>query len=168
MMKDNIPVSEPIYDKMIVEKDVMVTARDGVKLAVDVYRPDAEGKFPTLFTISVYGKDTQTFDTPQQNFGGTIFEASIEAGDIEYFVERGYAYVVGDYRGIGSSEGEMPGMFSKYEGEDGYDIIEWIAQQPWSDGQVGGTGTCYFGFTQLIIAEQQPPHLKCIAPFELN
>lgn len=108
MMKDNIPVSEPIYDKMIVEKDVMVTARDGVKLAVDVYRPDAEGKFPTLFTISVYGKDTQTFDTPQQNFGGTIFEASVEAGDIEYFVERGYAYVVGDYRGIGSSEGEMP------------------------------------------------------------
>ncbi len=51
----------------------------------------------------------------------------------------------------------MPGMFSKYEGEDGYDIIEWMAEQPWCNGQIGGTGTCYFGFTQLIIAEQQPP-----------
>lgn len=59
-----------------------------------------------------------------------MYEASIEAGDIEYFVSRGYCYVVGDYRGIGSSEGEMPGMFSKYEGEDGYDIIEWMARQP--------------------------------------
>lgn len=154
--------------KMIVEKDVMVEARDGVKLAVDVYRPDGPGAFPGLFTISVYGKDCQTFPTPQQEFGGSIFEASIEAGDIEYFVSRGYCYVVGDYRGIGSSEGEMPGMFSQYEGEDGYDIIEWMAEQPWCNGQIGGTGTCYFGFTQLIIAEQQPPHLKCIAPFELN
>ena len=160
-------VSEPQY-KMIVEKDVMVTARDGVKLAVDVYRPDAPGAFPGLFTISVYGKDTQNFPTPPQEFGGSMYEASIEAGDIEYFVSRGYCYVVGDYRGIGSSEGEMPGMFSKYEGEDGYDIIEWMARQPWCNGQIGGTGTCYFGFTQLIIAEQQPPHLKCIAPFELN
>lgn len=160
-------VPEPKY-KMIVEKDVMVTARDGVKLAVDVYRPDAPGAFPGLFTISVYGKDTQTFDTPPQEFGGSLFEASIETGDPEFYVSRGYCFVIGDYRGIGSSEGEMPGMFSKYEGEDGYDIIEWMAEQPWCNGNIGGTGTCYFGFTQLIIAEQQPPHLKCIAPFELN
>ena len=159
--------SEPKY-KMIVEKNVMVTARDGVKLAVDVFRPDAPGEFPGLFTISVYGKDTQTFDTPPQEFGGSIFEASIEAGNPEYFVSRGYCYVIGDYRGIGNSEGEMPGMFSKYEGEDGYDIIEWMAEQPWCNGRIGGIGICYFGFTQLIIAETQPPHLKCIAPIELN
>ncbi len=159
--------SRPMY-KMIVEKDVMVPARDGVKLAVDVYRPDAPGEFPGLFTVSVYGKDTQTFPTPPQEFGSNIFEASLEAGDIEYFVSRGYCYVVADYRGIGSSEGEMPGMFSKYEGEDGYDIIEWMAEQSWCSGKIGGIGTCYFGFTQLIIAEQQPPHLTCIAPFELN
>lgn len=160
-------VRDPEY-KMIVEKNMMVTARDGIKLAVDVYRPDAEGEFPGLFTISVYGKDTQLFKTPPQEFGGALFEASIEAGDPEYFVSRGYCYVIGDYRGIGSSEGEMPGMFSKYEGEDGYDIIEWMAQQPWCNGKIGGIGTCYFGFTQLIIAETQPPHLTCIAPFELN
>lgn len=167
MDKKAKPVSQPKYG-MIVEKDVMVTARDGVRLAVDVFRPDAPGKFPGLFTISVYGKDTQLFPTPPQEFGGSIFEASIEAGDPEYFVSRGYCYVIGDYRGIGNSEGEMPGMFSQYEGEDGYDIIEWMAQQPWCSGKIGGIGTCYFGFTQLIIAEQQPPHLTCIAPFELN
>ena len=116
-METNKPfvVPEPKY-KMIVEKDVMVTARDGVKLAVDVYRPDAPGAFPGLFTISVYGKDTQTFYTPPQEFGGSLFEASIETGDPEFYVSRGYCFVIGDYRGIGSSEGEMPGMFSKYEG----------------------------------------------------
>ena len=159
--------SEPMY-KMIVEKDVMVPARDGVKLAVDVFRPDAPGKFPGLFAISPYGKDTQTFSTPEQDFGGSVFEAAIEAGDMEFFVSRGYCYVVGDFRGTGSSEGELPGMLSKYEGEDGHDIIEWMAQQPWCNGDIGGIGTCYYGFVQLMIAETQPPHLKCIAPFELN
>ena len=89
MSKTAAVSSQPQY-KMIIEKDVMVTARDGVKLAVDVYRPDAPGAFPGLFTISVYGKDTQFYPTPQQEFGGSIFEASIEAGDIEYFVTRGY------------------------------------------------------------------------------
>jgi predicted acyl esterase len=153
---------------MIIEENVMVTARDGIKLAVDVYRPDAPGKFPGLFTISVYGKSTQTFDTPPQPFGGPVFEASIESGDPEYFVSRGYCFVIADYRGIGDSEGEMPGMFSKYEGEDGYDVIEWMARQPWCDGKIGGVGICYFGFTQIIIAELQPPHLKCIAPWEIN
>jgi predicted acyl esterase len=159
--------SKPKY-KMIVEENIMVTARDGVKLAVDVYRPDDPGKFPGLFTISVYGKSTQTFDTPPQPFGGSVFEASIESGDPEFFVSRGYCMVIADYRGIGDSEGEMPGMFSKYEGEDGYDIIEWMAEQPWCDGNIGGVGICYFGFTQLMIAETKPPHLKCIAPWEIN
>ncbi len=58
----------------------------------------------------------------------------------------------------------MPGMFSKYEGEDGYDIIEWMSEQPWCNGQIGGTGPCYFGFTSLNIPERQPPHHNCIAP----
>jgi putative hydrolase, CocE/NonD family len=167
MSEKTYQASEPKY-KMIVEENVMVTARDGVKLAVDIYRPDAPGEFPGLFTISVYGKATQTFETPPQPFGGSIFEASIESGNPEYFVSRGYVFVIADFRGIGDSEGEMPGMFSKYEAEDGYDVVEWMAEQPWCNGNIGGVGICYFGFTQLMIAELQPPHLKCIAPWEIN
>ncbi|MBC7292982.1 MAG: hypothetical protein H5T84_02540, partial [Thermoleophilia bacterium] len=71
--------SEPKYG-VTVDKNVYVTARDGVRLAVDIYRPDAPGKFPALLAMSPYGKDAQTFDTPPQPFGKSVFEASIEAG----------------------------------------------------------------------------------------
>jgi putative CocE/NonD family hydrolase len=161
------PASQPQH-KMIIEENVMVSARDGVKLAVDVYRPDGPGKFPGLLAISVYGKSTQTFETPPQPFGGNVYEASIESGVPEYWASRGYALVIADYRGTGDSEGELPGMFSKYEGEDGYDIVEWMARQPWCSGKIGGCGICYFGFAQILIAELQPPHLTCIAPWEIN
>lgn len=167
-MQKELVCSEPKYQVKI-EKNVMVTARDGVKLAVDIYRPDAEGeKFPGLYTVSVYGKDTQNLDIPPQEFGGSIFEASIEAGDIEYFVSRGYVYCIADFRGIGSSEGTMYGMFDVKEWEDSYDIIEWLAVQEYCNGKVAGIGTCYFGFTQLMAAETKPPHLVTITPFELN
>ena len=109
--------SQPIY-KMIAEKDVYVTARDGVRLAVDVYRPDAPGKFPALLAISPYGKDAQTCDSPPQPFGKSVFEASIEAGDPCYYTSRGYVYAIADLRGTGYSEGEYEGLFSRHEGEE--------------------------------------------------
>ena len=110
--------SQPIYET-IVDRDVMIPVRDGVKLAVDIYRPDAPGTFPVLLSQSMYGKDTQMFETPPQPFGKSIFEASIECGDAYYYAKRGYAYVIADIRGSGHSEGIMEGMFSRKEGEDG-------------------------------------------------
>jgi predicted acyl esterase len=166
MPSSNAAGSEPVY-KMIAEKDVYVTVRDGVRLAVDVYRPDAPGKFPALLAISPYGKDAQTCDSPPQPFGKSIFEASIEAGDPCYYTARGYVYAIADLRGTGYSEGEYEGLFSRHEGEDGADIVEWLAAQPWCDGNVGGAGICYFASMQLHIAAEQPPHLKCIAPWEI-
>lgn len=121
--------SQPVY-KMVVDRDVYVTARDGVRLAVDVYRPDAPGKFPALLAISPYGKDVQTCDSPPQPFGKSVFEASIESGDPCYYATRGYVYAIADLRGIGYSEGEYEGLFSQHEGEDGADIVEWLAVQP--------------------------------------
>jgi len=153
---------------MIIEKDVMVTMRDGVKIPVDIYRPDAPGeKFPALFAFSPYGKNSQVFETPPQPFGKSIFEASVESGDPRYYAERGYVFAIADFRGLGHSEGEYVGAFNKKEGEDGYDIVEFLAKQEWCDGGVGLAGICYFANAQLRVAIEQPPSLKCIAPWEI-
>ncbi|MBN1628994.1 MAG: CocE/NonD family hydrolase [Thermoleophilia bacterium] len=160
------PCSKPQYGH-VVDKNILVAARDGVRLAVDVYRPDAPGKFPALLALSPYGKDAQMFETPPQPFGKSVFEASIESGNAYWYAQRGYVYVMADLRGTGYSEGEYEGVFSHYEGEDGADIVEWIAQQPWCDGNVGMAGICYFASMQLHVAACQPPHLKCIAPWEI-
>ena len=158
--------SQPEYG-VKVEENVFVTARDGVKLAVDIYRPDGPGKFPALLALSPYGKSLQPFDTPPQPFGKSCFEASIESGDPYFYAKRGYVYVIGDLRGTGDSEGAYMGLFSHHEGEDGADIVEWLAEQPWCDGNVGTAGICYFSSMQLHVAAEQPPHLKCIAPWEI-
>jgi hypothetical protein len=150
-----------------VEENVFVTSRDGVRIAIDIYRPNAGGKFPALLAMSPYGKSAQVFDTPPQPFGKSIFEASVESGDPRYYASRGYVYVIGDLRGTGDSEGEYCGVMSRHEGEDGADVVEWLAQQPWCDGKVGTAGICYFSNSQLQIAAAQPPHLKCIAPWEI-
>ena len=104
--------SQPVYNIKI-EEDVYVTARDGVRLCVDVYRPDAEGKFPALFGTSAYGKSTQPVrvDNPLWRGG--------EGGDPNYIVPRGYAHIIGDARGSCKSEGEMRCVHSKQEQEDG-------------------------------------------------
>ncbi len=149
---------------MIVEEDVFVTSRDGVKLAVDIYRPDAPGKFPGLLSMSPYGKKAQVFDTPPQPFGKSIFEASVESGDPNFYATRGYVYVIADHRGTGDSEGEYEGVMSHHEGEDGADIVEWMARQPWCDGNIGAAGICYFANTQLQVAAAQPPPRTGIAP----
>ena len=79
----------------------------------------------------------------------------------------GYVYVIADLRGIGHSEGIYEGLFSHHEGEDGHDMVEWLAKQPWCDGNVGLAGICYFSSMQLHTAAEQPPSLKCIAPWEI-
>jgi len=157
-------ISQPKYG-IKVERDVNVPMRDGVHLAINVFRPDAEGKFPALLSLSPYGKEVQELPLPPQPLDKSIlWDGVIEAGDTEYIVSRGYAHIIGDLRGTGGSEGEYVGIFSKQEGEDGYDLVEWIAQQPWCDGNVGMVGYSYFGEVQLTVASEQPPHLKAIFP----
>lgn len=158
--------------KMKVEKNVYVPMRDGVRLAVDIYRPNSPGRFPALFALSPYGKAIQTLPIPQQpeaeyspQYKTAIWDGNIEAGDTQYIVSRGYAHVIGDLRGMGDSEGESIGAFPKTEGEDGHDLVEWLSQQPWCDGNVGGIGMSYFGYIQVKVALEKPPHLKAIAPF---
>jgi putative CocE/NonD family hydrolase len=155
--------SKPIY-KVRVEKNIYVTMRDNIKIACDIYRPDADGKFPALLGMSPYGKDIQALDLPSHP-RLMVEWAGVEAGDTEFFVSRGYAHVIVDVRGTGYSEGKYD-ICQKKEQEDGYDIIEWIAQQQWCNGNVGMLGISYFAFIQLLVAAQQPPHLKAIFPHD--
>jgi predicted acyl esterase len=155
---------ESQYEEMIADMDVMVPMRDDVHLCVDVYRPDASEKFPALLAFAIYNKDIQGPEMakalPPQPAWSPLWTGPLEAGDTKYFVSRGYVHVIGSPRGIGKSEG---GGSREW---DSYDLIEWIAQQPWCDGNVGMIGISGFGAEQLHVAKQQPPHLKAIFPFD--
>jgi predicted acyl esterase len=157
-------VSRPQYS-IKTEKDLSVTMRDGQRVTVDVYRPATPGKFPALLAMSPYGKDVQKLKSPIGPLNPVRGNGGQEAGDTEYFVTRGYAHVIADVRGSGDSNGEFEFNGIK-EQEDGYDMVEWIASQSWSNGNVGMIGMSYFGVNQLLVAAQNPPHLRGIFPYE--
>jgi predicted acyl esterase len=155
---------QPSYDKMKQGRDIMVPMRNGVHLSVDIYCPDASGKFPALLAFAPHNKDLQTPEAcetsgPQPAWSPFWFGVQ-EAGDTRYFVSRGYVHVIGNPRGMGKSE---DGGSSQW---DLYDLIEWIAQQPWCDGNIGMIGISAFAGSQWQAAMLQPPHLKAIFPYD--
>jgi uncharacterized protein len=160
-------LSKPIY-QVKEERDVWMTLRDGTKLCVDVFRPDTKDKVPALLTWAAYGKTIQSMKRGSLPPESLLFDHSLEAGDIDFFVKRGYAVVIPDPRGIGKSEGEFLGVYNPQEQQDGYDVIEWLAQLPWCTGDVAMAGYSYFGIIQMLVAAQQPPHLKCIMPLSFT
>jgi len=158
--------SKPIY-KIRVEKDVFIPMHDGVRLAADIYHPDDKGKFPALLAYGPYGKELQALvlTFPPQARPSPLWDGGIEAGDTNYIVPRGYAHIIVDARGTGKSEGECCGVYGVgggYEGRDCYDLVDWIARQPWCDGNVGMVGISYFASVQILAAAEKPPHLKAI------
>ena len=106
-------VSQPRY-RMRVEKDVFVTMRDGVRIAVDVYRPETDDKVPALLGLSPYAKDVQGLPVFEYPTDRDLGNGGVEAGDSGYFVSRGYAHVIAEARGTGISEGSY-GVFSAKE-----------------------------------------------------
>ena len=133
-------------DATVTDKNVAVAMRDGVVLRADILRPKAGGRFPVLVYRTPYDKEEALKDY-------TTFRRA---------VERGYAVVVQDVRGRYASAGE----FRPYqnEGQDGYDTIEWAAQQSWSNGQIGTFGLSYPGAVQWLAAVENPPHLRAMVP----
>ena len=119
-----------------------VDTRDGEKLATDVYLPRGiREKCPAVLVRTPYGKS-----------GGT---------EVYWrFVQRGYAVVIQDTRGREDSTGEW--LPQHFEVEDGDDTLNWIAAQPWSDGQVSMTGGSYLGYVQWAAAASGNPHLKAM------
>ncbi len=119
----------------------MVPMRDGVRLAADVYLPEKEGPVPVVLVRTPYGK-------------------SNDAEPYYRFVQRGFGVVIQDVRGREDSEGEWMPMY--YEVEDGDDTLNWIAAQPWSNGDAAMTGGSYLGYVQWAAAASGNPHLKAM------
>lgn len=161
-------LSKPQYTVKL-EENVEIVLRDGVKLYADVYRPAELDKAPILLSWSAYSKTMQAMKRGSLPGSSLLFDHSLEAGDIDFFVERGYVFVIPDPRGIGLSEGEFLGVYNPQEQEDVYDVIEWLgAEYEHSDGQVAMVGYSYFGIIQMLAAALQPPHLKCIMPLSFT
>lgn len=133
--------------RVVVERDVDVPMRDGVVLRADVYRPDGDGVNPVLLGRTCYGKST---------WGQWI--------DPLRTASEGYAVVINDMRGGFGSDGEFHPFF--HDIDDGYDVVEWCAEQSWSNGKVGMFGSSAPGFMQLLAAISRPPHLCAIAPMQ--
>ncbi len=125
--------------------DVRTPMRDGVELSSDVWLPKEGGKYPLIL-----------IRTPYQKTGARYPKLA------RFFAERGYAVAVQDVRGRGDSQGSFGFFFQ--EADDGYDAVEGLAAQPWSDGRVCMMGFSYGGTVQWLAASRRPPHLVCIAP----
>lgn len=150
-----------------IAKDLRVPMRDGITLAADTYSGAETKPRPALVALSPYGKELQALalTMPPQKRPSPMWDGCIEAGDIARVVNEGYVHVIGDIRGTGYSEGEHIGNYNAGGvslGYDAYDFIEWIAAQPWCDGNVGMIGISYFGSMQILAAAECPPHLKAI------
>lgn len=130
------------------EPNVPLVLRDGTKTYVDVFRPDAPGKFPALLQRTPYDKSTPASRT------GTL--------DAVRAAMAGYGVVIQDVRGRYTSDGEFYTFVNEIN--DGYDSVEWAASQPWCTGKVGMYGVSYVGATQWLAAKSRPPSLAGIAP----
>ncbi|MEX2569837.1 MAG: CocE/NonD family hydrolase [Gemmatimonadota bacterium] len=140
------PAPDPIepgnYD-IEIREHVKIPMRDGVLLDAVLYIPDLPTAGACIAVADGYG---WSFDDRDRRFAE----------------ERGYAVANVSYRGIDESEGEA-GLYDHF-GPDGYDMVEWMAAQPWCDGNVGMFGSSLPGIPLWLIAKEQPPSLKAIAP----
>lgn len=127
------------------EFNVRIPMRDGVTLSADIYRPSGPGPFPVVLVRTPY-----------------LDYAVGSQEDGRFWAEHGYAYVIQDVRGRGSSDGAFYPL--THEADDGYDTQTWVGTQPWSNGRVGTLGSSYLGWTQVYTAGLNNPHLAAMVP----
>ncbi len=126
--------------------NVRVPMRDAVTLAANISRPDVAGRFPAILECTPYNKGYYT-SVP---------------GHFQHFVNRGYAVVHCDVRGTGDSGGFTSEPWSDVEAKDLAQLIGWVAEQPWCDGNIGMWGVSYCGMVCWQAAKENPPNLKAI------
>jgi putative CocE/NonD family hydrolase len=136
----------PAFPQVKARFDLRIPMRDKIELSADVWMPGTAGRYPTILLRTPYLK---TIEPPQV----------YEWGD--FYAKHGYVLMVQDVRGRGDSDGKYNFLFP--EGKDGYDTVEWIATQPWSNGKVAMMGGSYLGTVSWLAARERPPHLMCIA-----
>ena len=170
-------VKNEIRDGMRIDWDVPITMDDGVVLRADVFRPEAEGRYPALVSYGPYGKglafqegyktawDIMCKQNPDAVAGSTNKYQSWEVVDPEKWVPDGYVCVRVDSRGAGRSPGYLSHNNAR-ENTDFHDCIEWTAAQPWCNGKVGLNGISYYASSQWRAAATQPPHLAAICVWE--
>jgi hypothetical protein len=140
--------SQPTYE--VRDEYVKVPARDGVRLHARLWRPIAEERLPVVINLDPYrSSDMRT----------------VARGDVFHWLARhGFVVAHVSARGTDASEGVAEDEYSPNEQRDGYDAVEWLATQSFSNGSAAAIGTSYSAFTAIQIAAQQPPHLKAIVP----
>ena len=136
--------SGPEFDVIVME-DVMIPSRDGIGLATDIYRPSRDCKMidtplPIILERTPYNKRSP--DRVEKT--------------ARYFAKRGYIFAFQDCRGCFMSEGLFD--FFWQEGRDGYDTLDWLGKQSWSNGAIGTTGTSYAAWTKTSLAALEPPY----------
>jgi putative CocE/NonD family hydrolase len=145
-----------IADGVQLVKNIRIPMRDGALLAADLYMPTREhegDRWPVVMEYTPYRKD-------DLNLAHRPFYTRLP--------RHGYVVARVDIRGTGASEGISTDEYTPQEQQDGYEAVEWLAQQPWCDGQVNIMGISYGGFTALQIAVLAPPHLTSIIPIDFT
>jgi uncharacterized protein len=141
-----------------------VAARDGTKLAVDLFRPTlhgvlAKGKLPVVWMNTPYNRRSGIDGAPS---------ASAYPGFALQLVKYGYNIALVDFRGLyasfGSNEVFNFGEYLPAASTDAYDMTQWFAKQPWSNGRIGMWGCSATGGSQMQAATTRPPALKAIFP----
>ncbi len=157
-MNEGFSIARPPKLRQVnLDENVYVPMRDGIQVAVDIYRPEKAGRYPVILSMAPYMKEMQQHPPKLSH--------CIEAGATEFFVPKGYIHVIAQVRGSGFSQGRY-NFFDSKEQRDGYDLVEWLSQQSWCDGNVAMLGNSYFAMIQYLVAVQKPPHLKCIVPYD--
>ncbi len=145
-------MSEPLY-QVQTHHNVPLPTRDGLHLSANLWMPvprEPGEKFPAILEMIPYRKDDWRYQADHQR--------------MTYLTQRGYVGCRLDIRGTGSSPGLALDEYTETETQDGYAAVEWLASQPWCNGNVGMWGISYGGFTAIQVAMLQPPHLKAIVP----
>ncbi|MEB3981224.1 CocE/NonD family hydrolase [Mycobacterium sp. 663a-19] len=175
--KPPVTVTDPPRG-LLIDVDVTVPTRDGTALRINVFRKSNDAARPVVLSIHPYGKD----NLPKRRGNKWAFSAQYrilrqpmpvrfsaltgwEAPDPAWWTERGFTVVNADSRGCGHSEG-TGNLLSHREAEDTYDLVQWIADQPWCDGNVVMLGVSYLAISQYAVAALRPPALRAICPWE--
>lgn len=136
------------YSQPLSPKIVNIPMRDGKTLAADIYRPDTVNKYPVILIQTPYNR--------------TFYRWSLPLGTGLKLSTSKYAFVIVDWRCFYGSTSAC--VASPDRGKDGYDVVQWIAAQPWSDGKVGTWGPSALGKIQYQTAKEKPANLVCAAP----
>lgn len=157
---------------IVFEKDVPVRLRDGATIHIDLFRPADTKPVPAIVAWSPYGKGQGTSPSVMGVFGMVGLDSGIVSGlekfegpDPAYWCAHGYAVCNPDIRGVVDSDGDSV-LWDRQEGRDCHDLIEWLADQEWSTGKIGMSGTSYLAVSQWFTAAEQPEHLAAINPWE--